>query len=280
MVEGFDTITIRYDGKDADFHSIDLELLGESLQGGARLLAVAAHLSLKGVFVSKSPAMAVRVLAATSPQANCFEIPVQIVGATPLLPLLSPMGRAVGKRVIEAIVNYFLARLGGKPREADKAMEVVMAAVEANRDVSLKAIDLASQVVKAAEAMGPAARQFVAPIGDSVATAVIGPSESAFVIGTEAKERICAVEPEAIEPSRPYEVKVTELDLKTGAAKLVLSNDESNARYGATIKDPVVHNPRNPYSDALHNQTWLKVTAKAHIKHGEINHITVLDTAA
>jgi len=48
-----DTLSIRYEGNDANEHQIDLNALGESLQGLARILAVSAHFAQTGKYTQK-----------------------------------------------------------------------------------------------------------------------------------------------------------------------------------------------------------------------------------
>lgn len=43
-------IELRYEGRDADAHEIELHQLGESLQGFGRVIAVAAHFSQTGQY--------------------------------------------------------------------------------------------------------------------------------------------------------------------------------------------------------------------------------------
>lgn len=272
----FEPIIIRYDGLDAAAHEIDLMLLGQSLQGASRLIGVASHLALTGVYVSRAPAMSVRVLA-LPPQVRCFEVPVEVAGIIPVLPLLSAAGRAATKKAVEAIVNYIFARNGGRPSEAERAMEVVKAAIEANRDVTLKALDVADSVVKAANDQRPAVRSFAAPVGTSVSTAVIGGPERAFVIDQTAKEVIDYEEEPDIGPAQTFTVAVSELDIKTGSCKVALYG-ENDGRISAEITDPVVRSPRSPYSAAIHGQGWIKVTAKPHLRGGQIEKLTISDT--
>lgn len=277
MPELFDPILIRYDGLDAENHEIDLALLGESLKGGSRLLGIAAHLVLKGEYVSRSPAMSVKVLASI-PQAKCFEIPVHLLYSIPILPLLSQTGRDLAKKAIESIVNFMLAKMSGKTSEAQAAMDVAMAAIEANKDVTLASLDFARQAIeRAADDQRPAARSFAAPVGPSVRSAMIGDRKTAFLVNEEARDIIDRPDPVEIGPAQSFTVSISELDIKTGACKVALHGDNSD-RYVSEITDPVVQNPHNPYSAALDLQSWVKVIAKPHLRDGKITKLTISDT--
>lgn len=272
-----DPIVIRYDGLDATGHQIDLALLGQSLQGAGRLIAVSAHLAFTGVYVSRTPAMSVRVLA-QPPQANCYELPASIVGVVPVLPLLTDTGRALAKRALEAIVNYIFAHNAGRSQEAEKAMDVAKTAIDANREVTLRLLDVVDAMQRAANDQRPAVRSFAAPVGNSVSTAIIGDRVEAFVIDAGAKEIIEREDDAEIGPAQTFTVALSELDIKTGSCKVALYG-ENNGRISAEITDPVVRMPRSPYSAALDAQGWIKVTAKPHIKGGKLEKLTISDTS-
>ena len=90
--------------------------------------------------------MAVRVLAST-PEAQCFQLSAHLATVIPALPLLSDAGRTLAKKSIEDIVNYIIAKASNKPKEADKALDVAMAAINSNHDVTMKALDLVQNAI-------------------------------------------------------------------------------------------------------------------------------------
>ncbi len=55
-------LPIRYDGKDAEQHRIELHLLGESLQGVARILGVTGHFVATGQYAKQLQALDVKCL--------------------------------------------------------------------------------------------------------------------------------------------------------------------------------------------------------------------------
>lgn len=278
MSELFDPILIRYDGLDAEKHEIDLALLGESLKGGSRLLGIAGHLVLKGEYVSRAPAQAVKVLAST-PQAKCYELPVILVAGIPVLPLLSQTGREMGKKAIEAVVNYMLAKFSGKPSEAKQAMDIALTAIEANREVTLASMELVRQAIeRASDDQRPAVRAFAAPVGESVRSAIIGERATAVMIDQAARIIIDHNEPVEIGPAQTITVSISELDIKTGTCKIAMHGDNPSERYIGDITDPDVQNPRNPYSAALDSQGWIRVVAKPHLRDGKIAKLTISDT--
>jgi len=57
MTDSVATIQIRYDGIDAEGHQIQLHLLGESMQGIARILAVSGHFAATGQYAKQLQAL-------------------------------------------------------------------------------------------------------------------------------------------------------------------------------------------------------------------------------
>ena len=273
-------IFIRYDGLDATGERIDLALLGLSLQGAARMIAVAGHIVSTGVYVSRAPAIQVRVLAGT-PRDGCYEVPVYLSGLIPTLPFFDAVQREATKHAVEAVVNYFLARLGGNHQDRDAAIELATKAIEANRDVNLKAMDtVVAALTNAANDQRPAARNFAAPVGESTETAKIGRQPGGFVVDRSAKDRIEYISEIEIGPSQTFTVRLSELDVVTGNCKVQFQGEGMEARRSAHIADPIVNNPRSPYSTALDSQNWIRVVAKPHIKDGDIERLTISDIAA
>lgn len=272
-------IIIRYEGLDAERHQVDLALLGQSLQGASRLIGVSTHITLTGQYVRQSRAFSVRVLAG-QPVDGCYQVPIYLVGVAPFLPLLSDAGRQFGKRAVEATVNFILSKLGGKESEAIMAMETAQQAIQANRDVTLKAMDLVQSLTKAGEDQLPAARSYAAPIGPSAKTATIGEPKTAFVVDQTVRERLDEKPGETIGPTQAYTVQVSELDVVSGSCKVALELDGPTSRLDCDIADPVVKNPHSPYSEALDSQGWIKVMAKPHIRYGNVVKLTISDTVS
>lgn len=274
-------IVIRYDGLDAEQHQVDLALLGESLQGAARLISIGAQIASDGRYITKLPAMTVRVVAGEQ-RSNCYEIAAYVLPAVPLLPLLSEAGRAAFKKTAESVVNYIIRKAsGGSKAEMEAAMETVRHAIDAVREananttkVAEKAIDA---VVKAASEQTPAARAFAAPVGRSARTALIGERADAFIVDEAARDRMAAVDKTEIGVTQDFTVAISELDVQTGTCKLALQGAGDDGRITGHIVDPVVQSPRNPYSTALDAQSWITVVAKPHLREGDLVKLTITD---
>lgn len=269
-------IMIRYDGLDAEKHQVDMALLGQSLQGAARLIGISAHIALTGQYIRRSPGLSVRVLAG-QPVDGCYQIPVYLMGVIPLLPLLSDAGREIGKRAIEATVNFILTKLGGGESEAIVAMETAQMAIQANKEVTLKALEVTQSLIKAGEDQLAAVRNYAAPIGQSAKSATIGEPKLAFIVNQNVRERLDKRPGLIIGPAQEYVIQVSELDVVSGSCKVALEGDDGG-RLDGDIVDPVVTAPHSPYSEALDSQGWVKVIAKPHIRDSEVVKLTISDT--
>ena len=119
--EGF---IIKFDGGDADYHSVDMRLLGESLQGIER---IASDL-LVAVLNKRVPKKGERtpfVVKAYEPEAGTLTIPVAIQESATLLQL---GWQVFGPGASEILAGWFKAVLlyhSGKTSEAEQAMELV-----------------------------------------------------------------------------------------------------------------------------------------------------------
>src|SRR5699024_9324962 len=72
-----ETIVIRYDGKEAANHTINLYSLGESIQGSARIISTCANFLVNFEYTKQFQAHDV-IVSAKEPKANCYEIVVFI----------------------------------------------------------------------------------------------------------------------------------------------------------------------------------------------------------
>lgn len=170
----FDPIPIRYEGMDANQREIDLALLGQSLQGAARLLGVLGHYAYTQQYAKKMPALSVRVLAQV-PRPGSYEVAAHIITTGPLvMPLLSMRGVTI----VEHLAKYVLAKLSDRNTTAEKAIALAEAAVKEQGAVSKEAIGaLRSVAEKLADNQRPAARLFVSPVGTTCDTVKLGRDE-------------------------------------------------------------------------------------------------------
>ena len=274
----FEPILIRYDGLDAAEHQIELSALGQSLQGASRLIGISANFIITGQYVKKAPALDVRVLAQES-KGGCYEVIATIMAVSPpALPFITQMGSAA----VEHVVNYILAKFGGKPDHMNRMMDLLETAHQESGQTSRAAIEaMRSTVDTLANAQRPAARQFVTPVGETCATTRIGSiTGQAIEIDKPMKDAIIAPDEFEVSEETAYTVLISELDMQTGSCKVsVRGVDDAEHRYASEITDPSVKLPNNPYALAMSAKQWIVVQAKGRISQGELEKLYISNTS-
>lgn len=257
-------VAIRYDGGDADNHSIELNSLGESLQGMARVLAVSGNFAVTGEYVKQYQAMDVRVIV-KEPVANCYTI-VAIVQSVMQHPLfVSAAGAAVG-----SIVTWLFARISGDKEE----MKALKDTIDKMLELQGKSQEqLHATLEKMADALRPAVRQAVAPVGRSVSTMTVA---GTYVIDEAAAEVIRSQGQVEVGPDRTWELVITELDTEKHTGKVRLAGDDGN-RVKVKITDPLVDTTPSPYASALAHATTITVRGKPVMRDGDIDTIFISD---
>ncbi len=282
MIYQFDPIILKYEGLETDQHIIDLGQLGQSIQGAARLLGSAGTLVETGQYVKKAPALSVRVVAGP-PRSGSYEFFAIIMSvaplAAPMLPVIGDIAKSSATKAVTGIVNYAIAKLGGRKNEAQMAIELAEKALNEMGQTSRTAIEAIERV---ALSQRPAVRLLVAPVGQSCATAQIGEiNNGAIVIDKPTRTAIESPEPIEIGATSSFDILLSELDLKNKSCKFSLRNDDDpEHRTNGEITDPILLAPNNPYSDALAAQIWLSVIGKPQLKDGEIERLYIADLAA
>lgn len=262
-------IVIRYDGKDADNHVINLHSLGESIQGAARIISTCAHFLVDSEYVKQMQAHNVLVVA-KEPEANCFEISVMIKEIIPNL------FSGFAGHGLTALIGYILAKQSNSKEEMKHLKEVTLKALEMsiNRDDKTNE-RLMSTLDRMATGLLPASRKAVSPIGMYCDTLKIG-DETAIPIDQAKKDAILNTSEEEITRLRQFEVLITELDLENHSGKVRLDGDVDR-RISAIITDPIINAIDNTYAKALAQKETISVQAKAAILDGDIVKLYISD---
>lgn len=274
----FDPVVLRYAGLDTESQVIDLGQLAQSLAGASKLLATAGHIVVAGQFVKKTPALSVRVLAGT-PGPGSYEVPATLMTVgpvvAPFLPIIKEAAKHAATKAVTAIVNYVVAHYAAKPEEKATAYGVAQAAIQEMGQTSRAAMDA---VERMAMASALPVRNLVSPVGASCETIQLGAAESAaFLVDRAARAAIEAPEPVVIGAEMYYEIRLSELDLKTRSCKFSLRDEEDpDKRYAGEIVDPILQVAGNPYSAALDKQAWLVVNGKPSLKEGDLDRLYIL----
>lgn len=192
------------------------------------------------------------------------------------------VSQELGSSAVEYVVNFILAKFGGKRSEMERMIALLETAIKESGETSRAALDANVRVVELMAAhQRPATRLFVAPVGESCATASIGKTENgAIAIDKPTKDVILAPEPVEITDARVSQVLISELDMKTGGCRVFMENDDDpEHRVPCDITDPVARIANNPYVAAMKEQRWIGVRAKAQIKDGDIEKLYISEIA-
>ncbi len=276
----FPPITISYKGLEADNSLIDLGQLGQSIQGASKLLGIAAHIAATGQYARRTSTLTVKVLA-QAPRPGSFEIVAILVPLTPVitgtLPIIADQMKEAAKKAVVGIVSYSIAKLAGRPSEMELAMQVTQTAMTELGHTSRTAIQAMERVALNEK---PAARLLIAPVGLSCETAQIGQAaDGALSITNEIRNAIEESSPLQIGQAGHFDILISELDLKNRTCKFQIQGDEEDQRVSGDITDPALALAHNPYSAAMDNKRWLRVTAKPELRDGDIDKLYISDAA-
>ncbi|TWA76880.1 hypothetical protein FBZ83_11721 [Azospirillum brasilense] len=268
-------IVVRFDGLDADRHEIELSALGESLKGISRVVGVAANFAATDKFVQHKDALSVRVIT-RAPEAKCFEVMVWVKWAAE-----QPLISGTLATLLATLITYIIARAARQREEMRQLRGALETAIKELGHRDQPVVDrLLTTIDKMAEALKPAVKQAVAPVGETAGRLSIGDAagRQVAVVGPAEKQAIMADEPIEVTDEQTYHVLITELDMETGGCKVALA-DEPEARYAGKITDPAFSIPNNPYALAMAARQPISVKGKATIKDGAIDRLFISDTA-
>ena len=154
MHDGIERISFRFDGLESAEHKLDLYALGESLQGLARIAAVAGHFAVTQKYSRYFSVHEVRILA-TEPKANCFTV-TAVFEFVKQHQILSGSFGAIGV----ALITFVLSSNARKEQEMKHLKDSLDVAIRelGNRDT--KVIEsLIGVIDKMASELRPAAKQ-------------------------------------------------------------------------------------------------------------------------
>lgn len=265
-----ETISIRYEGGDAVGHAIDLNELGISLQGFARILSVCGNFVETGRFVQHLDSLSVKVTATEPDQHRCYEVVAHVQALLANGNLWSGAGGAV----LAAIVGYVLSRRSGE--EMKHLKDALDRALDHNSNTTAKLI---ATIDKMAEALRPAARNAMHPIGRTCNSVDLYAGDTRFAnLDQETRNYFSQTARSHFGPTQKWEGVISELDVRTGSCKVSFDNTEM--RYQAEITDPIRSAVNNAYALALANQSPLAFMAKAEFSdEGDIIKLYISDLA-
>lgn len=245
--------------------------LGISLQGAGKIIRSAASVA---IIQNRLPTSAVRLRVFARPAREGSYLVDTIIA--PLMPVL-PIFATSASKAIELIVSYAISRFTKKDDATDRAFAL---AQQSLTEMGLTTRAAVEAIEKVSVGQKMSVRQFVAPIGDTCNTAMIGiQSNGVLVFDRADREAIEAQEDVSIGDEAEYAVLISELDLKNRTCKFQIRGDSEEKRFSGIITDPSVIMPKNNYSVALSDAHWLSVRAKPEFIGGEISRLHISDSS-
>lgn len=267
-----EVVAIRYDGLDAERHEIELMALGGSLQGIARVLAMAGHFAVTGKVSNQLPSLDVRVVAHEDPKPNCFTVHAALQFAAQ-----HGIFQGIAAAVIGPIIAYIIAKAANDHAQMKHLRGALDKAIDKMAEGNAATIErLARALELLADQSRPALRDAVQPVGRTCATMRIGPYA---LVDEPTAQAIREESPQEILDERQYDVLITELDLENRTAKVRLLADGLESRIRAEVTDPVLSMAGNPYTRSFMEQTPLQVSAKAGIRDGVVSKLFISNSA-
>ena len=252
----FAPISIRYEGREATAHQMELGQLGESLQGFAKVFAVAASFVSTGEPYVHYDALEVKVYATPVQDHHCYEVMAVIrpIVASKEFWAAVVVGAAT---VLVPVLTYILSkRRSDEMKFLNEALQKSIAGNQATTEKLVSTID------KLADALTASIRKALAPIDRSCTRIdLYSGSERIQSLDSESKSAVATARPKIADHTETFRGLFTSFDIVSGAAKVQLESVRDAV--SAKVLDPVFDQPNNPYASALATQRLLTFLAKA-----------------
>ncbi|MEC9068180.1 MAG: hypothetical protein VX569_12970 [Pseudomonadota bacterium] len=287
-------ILLKYEGGDARNYTIDARLYGRSLQGLDRMvsdcliIASQQRLPKKG---ERSPLL----LKAREGVQGSYGAPQLLQEASQLLgvgvPILSAIGPGIVGYYVQAVLDHFKGNDQSVDLAISKMAEMHQVALQAMSKMHENSMDTLNEFDKRRhiEAMGmqdlfrrgilsngPAAENFVAPIGESVDT-------STFYAGKAPASVVRLADADAIRDSQkvdwqtPRQEIFTTDGFKYHTSGLSIENPDTEGFLMAEVQDPIFLEDGNAYTLAAQKRARIEVLARRGYKNGKLSRIHILD---
>jgi hypothetical protein len=285
------SFTVRYDGRDASEHQLDMRLLGRSLIGLERVVGDAVFIAAEGRMPTTRERKEISIVVAP-PHAACVEIEGQVRAAAGVLPFVLEAIRNPGTKFVFQFLSFVLKQLGGKPKEANvHLMEAHKLLLEdrqqerADRDLERQTALLSSAqwqntMLALVDRLAPSARDIVAPVGPSADTLRISgpPGHPPTEIDAPMADAIRSSERLEVGEMERFRVKVDGVVLHSRVLKI--EHPERPGKYfNADVRDPAFDEQPNAYTSAIGDE--LVVDAKPSRRaNGELVSLHVMNVAS
>ncbi|BCQ24567.1 hypothetical protein NK8_27410 [Caballeronia sp. NK8] len=284
-------LSVRYEGNDAASHEIDLNQLGVSIQGFASVFALCANTLATGRLTLQLDALDVRVVSLPVAEHHCFEVLAMVKSMATSRDLWSGAFGAV----LAVVVQYVLSRrdqdqmkflseaLQGQTKYMNEALHALQSQSKSMNEAlqnqskhmnealqqSLQHNQQNFETLKAltnklADALRPAARQALSPIGHSCQRIDLYAEGKQFMtLDSDHKRAFSQNAGTVTEHLEPYVGVISQFDMTTGACRLTLEG--ATSRIPAIVVDPIFNRPNNRYVKAMTSADPIRFLAKAEL---------------
>lgn len=287
-------ILLKYEGGDANNHMIDSRLYGLSLQGLDRMVSDCLII----VSLQRLPRRGERsplLLKAREGFPSSYGAPQLLQEASQLLGVGIPILAAIGPEIVGYYVQAVLDHFKGNDKSVDLAInkmadmhQAALSAMSRMHKETLstlnefdkrrheEALGMQQLLLRGILSNGPAAANFVAPIGESV-------DSSTFYAGKAPASVVRLVDAEAIRDSQKVDWQTPKQEVFTTdgfryhTSGLSIENPDSDGFLMAEVKDPIFEHDGNAYTLAAQRRARIEVLARRGYKNGKLSRIHILD---
>lgn len=264
----------KYDGYDADRHTLPARELGAALVALDKLTSILFNSLQAQKAISRTPSKSFISLMAKPPEQGSVELPAIIADNAWLLPLASEISSAVRGKLVEHFVNYVLLLFGGRNAEAEKTMDRLLDILQESQqlqyddkqrereDRQREREHVQKIIHELASTQKASAKEIVKPIGRS---------SREFSAYTEAKTVVIdEATADAIRSKEEVEVSdLVEMEFRVDGVVLqerklrVFDPEDASRQLWVQIADPAFDEEPNVYLQALVEHRSLRLTGKA-----------------
>lgn len=276
-------ILLKYDGRDADAHTVDMRLLGRSMQGFDRIISDGIIL-LSEKRLPKHGERAILRVQAKEPVVGSQSIVGLIQDNAGLLPLGWQLLTDSAGSVIWHWVSFVLEHFSGRADAAEKHLKAML---EMNRD-HLAARDASDarwhaeqakwrdQLFELANKLAGAASQAVAPVGPSVRNVKFSAGQSApFEVDEAMADAIRSKGDLSVGDLQTMTLKTE--GVRNHTRSLFVLHPDEDGYITANVKDPLFDEWPNVYTEAASRKATIQVQAKPAFRGGRMERIYIMD---
>ncbi|WP_294313404.1 hypothetical protein [uncultured Sphingomonas sp.] len=277
------TIRIIYDGGDADHHTIDMRLLGLSLQGADRIVSDGLILLLEQRLPRRGE-RAPLLIKAEAPMKGSVDISGALQSAAWALPLAYPIAQDLAGDFLKNWWEAIKAKFSGRAEASEVALSKM---AELNRDhlaardaSEARSIDLQHHYLDllriALEHQQRPIEQFIAPIVPSVDHArFVASNHNYFSINAEEAARIRDEGELTWDPISQETLRTDGFRFHTNG--LSIENPSKSGYLMARVQDPRFETPENVYTEAAQRRSQIVVLARRGYKSGNLVRMDIVD---